>query len=79
MLPRGASLLSLQSALATSQDHLAELSSSVFALVLCVVVLTAAIASLIVKPSPRHKLILDLWSWVEHEDPRPQSVSRLAA
>lgn len=79
MLSRGASLLSSQSAIAVSQENFAELSSGIFAFILCALVLAAAVFMLLLKPSPRHRLILDLWSWVEHEDPRPQSVSRIAA
>ena len=79
MFPRSASALSIQPTVTIFQEHLAELSAIVVALVLCSSVLVAAVFLLILKPSPRHHLILDLWTWAEQEDTQSQSASRLAA
>ena len=79
MFPRSASALSIQPTVTIFQEHLAELSAIVVALVLCSSVLVAAVFLLILKPSPRHRLILDLWTWAEQEDTQSQSASRLAA
>ena len=78
MFPRS-SFLQVASAVSIFQQHLADISALVVALVMCSSVLAAAIFMLLLRPSPRHRLIVDLWAWADHEETHPPLESHLAA